>query len=277
MKILLVFCATFSLSSAINFACTFSVTTWTEIGNRYTCRTTPGSVSDPFLTSVTGTHLVGRNNSHVQAVAIQTCTNLNFIPRGILDFFPELMFLEFASCRVALNGDDLYEYPSLEGFSVPGNQLTRLPGNLFASTPRMRYINFQGNGIRNIGENLLEPLPHISTVNFNANTCINHMVTNSSIHCLIGLIRSQCPDLIDQETTPATRPPTTTALPGECDMHGTVCFLAEQNTEMKAELAEVKTELSEVKSELVDVKSELVEVKAKLSLVLELLQTGTSP
>lgn len=264
MKVLLFLFAFFSSSYAVTFNCTFFVNSFTQLGNRYTCQVySLFDLADERLTQVNGNHIAGRNHTHVQAVQFEFWNDLTFVPQGINDFFPDLRHLEFYSCSVVLNGNELNEYTRLEGFRISYSQLERIPGNLFALTPDIRYINFAYNQIRHVGQNLLDHLQHVAAAYFEYNPCISYYTTNSSIHCLVGMLRLHCPDIEDFETTTIPNDGSTTTIittpPPECDLHGTVCYIAQQNDILIQKVSSLESELDEVKE--------------KLNLVLQILQT----
>lgn len=263
MKVLIFFVALISSSYSVIFNCGFSQSTYTDIGTRYTCRAlNPLDVNVADLTEVRGTHLINRNNSHVQALVIESCTNLTYIPKKMHKFFPDLIMMQFTSCRIVINGGELNQFPNLESFSMAGNQLVRIPGNFFNPTPKIRFLNFATNQLQHVGDNLLEPLLHIRSANFAANPCVNHGTTNSSVHCLVGLFRLQCPDI----ETPASPNglTTTTITPESCDMYESVCYLKEQNDILKEMVSNVVDQNAKLKTKLNEVKELLAQVLSLL-------------
>lgn len=250
MKVLVFLLAICSVTNAVKFNCTFSVITHAVVGERYTCN---AGILDyeqgQELTEVTGTHLLGRNNSNVVAVTINTQNALTFIPQAIHNFFPLIGALTIYNCNLTvLNEYDLQDYSNLEYVSFHYNRITRIPSGFFENTPRMRYMNFNYNQIKHVGENTIEPLFSLNHALFSGNSCINYSVTNSSFICLIGFLRVYCQDL-DYETitttTDLTAPTQTTTTPEPvCNMHDSVCNIENQNYGIK-ESIERMTEMIE--------------------------------
>lgn len=166
------------------------------VGARYTCTATVLEISEaPNLTGVAGNHMLGLNNSNVEAVIINNQGVVTFIPQRMKMFFGKMTAISVTACGLtAFTGTDFDEYIDLEFFSAFNNRIAHVPGTLFRQAPRMRLINFNNNQITRVGENLIEPMSVLNQALFSVNPCINHSVTNGTMGCLIGTLRTRCAD-----------------------------------------------------------------------------------
>jgi hypothetical protein len=121
--------------------------------------------------------------------------NLTFIPKGILNVFPNAKNLGFKNCPIAtIKSDDLEEYPNLEILVLTRSDIQHVPGNLFALTPNLKCVVFDEK-IQQVGEGLLENLQSLERVDFRYNSCINERAWNASqIPGLIENLRLKCPE-----------------------------------------------------------------------------------
>lgn len=201
MKYFLLLILIFSSASAIKISCYYLDGDWDTIGDVYTCNIASVDFSDnsTHVTEVTGEHKDGRSNDDVKMIwfSYWTCPDFNIkaIPKGLLTFFPNFIAFFFGKCSIShLNGDELEEYPNLQFYAHNNvDDLTRIPGNLFASTPNMKYIGFIFNNIEHVGEGLLDNLKNLKKVSFERNVCIDRYdVTSSDIPELINELKRKC-------------------------------------------------------------------------------------
>lgn len=200
----------------INFVDSFYITCrfnfgidWFVIGRVYTCDVISMNFNDDSLqiTGYEGEHLSANSSSDVKMIYFRNnyCPdfNLTFVPKGFLNFFPNVIALYFSKCSIDfLRGSELDEYQNLQWFSIEYSNLTRLPGNLFASTLDMRYLNFGDNKIEHVGENLLHNLQQLEQVRFLRNICISSEARNPlQIPSIVEALNSQCPDIEFETTT----------------------------------------------------------------------------
>jgi hypothetical protein len=204
-----------SSASGIYISCKFyDDDTWSVIGNVYTCKVTPINFSEnsTHITGVGGTHLSGKSNADVKMISFGYygyLESLQKIPKGFLKHFPNFIGLYFYKCQIStLNGDELDEYPNLQYYEHKISNLTRIPGNFFKSTLKMKYIGFSFNKIQHVGANLLHHLKNLEQVYFYGNSCI-YVQKATQVPAFIEELRQKCPD-IEPEKIPLT---TTTQAP----------------------------------------------------------------
>lgn len=198
MKILLLL-LTIASVSGIYIECDFYDDSLNVIGEVYTCHTISMNFSgnSTHITGYSGQHLSGRSSADVKAVYLES-NDLRVVPKGLLNFFPNKIALFIAHSHVVtLIGDELVEYPNLQWWAIGGTNVFRVPGNLFASNPQMRYIGFSLNQIEHVGDGFLDNLKYLEEV-FWYEPCIAHWAQNSSqIPALIEALRHECPDVTD--------------------------------------------------------------------------------
>lgn len=205
MKTLCVIFVFIAATSALMLNCEFRVVRWLAFGENYQCHSEAFYVqSTPYVTSASGVHLPDKTAEDVVSIHIDNCTNLEYVPLGLLNVFPNLRGIYLEGCGVkSLYGDELNEYPQLTLFALELSPLDYVPGNLFARTPGMVLISFADNKIERVGSNLLKNLNDLSQVYFENNVCTNiNAPTAEEIPGLISELESECSD--PNETTHST-------------------------------------------------------------------------
>lgn len=182
----------------------------------YECYTaTIISLEDPSqVTNITGNRLPGKEDSDVGVFGMRNEKNLEEIPRGIENFFPNLGFFIWMNSNLATVSAEILKYPKLRKLNLSGNKLQSLDGNLLQNSIRLQTIYFHGNLIQNVGHGFIDQHLELTVAWFSANKCIQFNAgTSTEVTMLRSLLRSYCPPL-------TTDPPTTTVstqIPtGEC-------------------------------------------------------------
>lgn len=171
-----------SFSSGVIIDCSYITTTWTTVGDAYTCeaRVINHDTSTRLITGVSQNHASGKSNSHVKAIRVQFQT-LSFFPENFNHFFANVRALTIGSTSgVKIMKNDLRQFPQLEYFSFPNNSLQIVDGDLFAYTPNLKYINFQDNVLTNIGQGILSNYRYSNHIYFQRNVCINRNSQNGA-------------------------------------------------------------------------------------------------
>lgn len=137
----------------------------------------------------------------------------------------------------------------MEIFSVHGNELEFLDGDLLSHNSKLKWIDFRNNSISQIGPNLLKSSKDLDAIFFSGNICIDRDAESSkTIKELIEQLPVLCP--VVQQTT-------TTQSPVQPDSCPTIClfFMDErlQNFE--------ETIISSLVSEIDELKDEIAELK----------------
>ena len=118
----------------------------TEIYKFNVIRVVNSKAGDGVL-RVVGDHIADWTNKDVDAVLISNI-GLNYFPRLIGQFFPNLKTLNVNSCGInRITRFDFTDLPNLEQLMMNGNKITALPDGVFEETPVLEAISFYGNRI----------------------------------------------------------------------------------------------------------------------------------
>jgi hypothetical protein len=201
--------------AVVHLDCTFSYSPHFEvIGTVYECMTFPLIVGGgQNVASVTGSHQMGMTDSNVQMLFLTGNDALSFVPRGIREFFPNVIAIEMANTGLeVLDGNEFVDLPQLQWLTIRNSILKRISGDLFVPSPSLAFVDFKSNFINHIGENLFAPLnpSSMSFVGFTLNWCINQEANNpTQIATLIENLKRLCPY---DDTATTTLEETTTEL-----------------------------------------------------------------
>lgn len=273
MKLFILLLAIISQVSATTINCFFITQNFIQIGNRYTCLVNSIDLTESqTILRVTGTHYFGRNNTHVTVLSAVEQSRINFIFKGLSNFFPNLIGIDQTWNNITeLNGDEFDEYPKLEYLSLNLNtRLRHIPGTLLSRNDNMRVINFSFCSISTIGENFLNVVARLSYADFIANACFSQLAQNpEQIENLVVNLRNNC---AVQEITTSTLTPITSSTtlatstvdpPGSCNLHETVCELREQNENLLKQNAEINARLDEMSEILLKMNQLLLELTSR--------------
>jgi len=85
-----------------------------------------------------GEHLPGKSDDDVLAISFRDNKNLQFVPRGLIKVFKNVVALNLSCCLIkSITKNDLSGMPNLKWLRLNDNQLTSLPGNLFQETQNL--------------------------------------------------------------------------------------------------------------------------------------------
>lgn len=208
--------ASVSLTHGVTIQCDFQNAVWSIVGTQYTCSyatlITYGNITHVF--GVAGDHEGGETNEDVKALYISSY-QLNRIPKGIEEFFPNLIIFGWTlGDLTTLTADDLKPFPELQLFYAQGNKLVSLDGDLFKYTPKLILISFGSNLLEHVGLGLLDGLNKLTLAYFSGNPCINVKArTPGAIQELKLKLQNQCPPL---STSPTTTLSISTSLAKKC-------------------------------------------------------------
>ncbi|KAG5668100.1 hypothetical protein PVAND_016054 [Polypedilum vanderplanki] len=150
-------------------------------------------ISPGYVVNVTGQHMIGGNNSEVEAMRFMHKPKITFIPNGIGKFFPNLKGLTFLNCNIKkISKDHLAEFPEMMQVSYNFNQIEVIPGDLFIYTPKLQLVNFASNNIKRIGAGFFKPLKSLEYIWFEKNSCIDMNAKVSDFKTLKKQIKKNC-------------------------------------------------------------------------------------
>ena len=158
MKILILIFALISVTLAVTLNCKFVMGYGTNLPLTYGCyQSTLSNINETeTLTAVYGTHMSGKSNADVGYLFIDSVASLTFFPRGIINFFANLIAIYINRCNIStLRGFELNVFIKLRWFGFQNQPLERIPGNLFANKPLVHFASFQSNNIKHVSYDLL--------------------------------------------------------------------------------------------------------------------------
>lgn len=232
MKQFFILFLVFSPSLAINFRCKFEdIEVYKD--KYYGC-----SVFK-FKTFHCPTHMVGYEGEHQsgktddQVLAVEcgiACFQLETIPRGIVEFFPNLIALKLRHTAIkTLDGSELVGYPKLQYFQLSNcDFLQEVPGNLFTPTPELVFVDLSWNKkLSSLGDKLLNSLENLTSAFF-FNSCVNlNAETPEKIEELKAAIQESCEE------------------PTSNDVEKSVKTLMEKNEKMETKIDEIADLISQ--------------------------------
>lgn len=198
---------TFSKINSLTLFCQFKYMGYGTLpGTQYLCETTNiVNTPDCLVRNIIGTHSTGKTNNDVTYFEIRGNNTLQFIPRRISHFFPNLViFSVMSSAFTTLNGDELGYLPFLKVFSVSYSRLETIPSRLFDNTPNLIQIGFGHNQIKRVGHEVFSTLNllDLDFIGFQNNPCTSRTASSpSEMVALINNLRIECP-YYDEQTCP---------------------------------------------------------------------------
>lgn len=240
---MVLFATNIQILNAVVFNCTFEMYTHSYIGTVYHCAAQillDGQ--NDTLAAVYGTHQSDKGHIDVKQLFAQY-QGLQFFPRNIESFFPNLIAIRFAANQIShISNEHLVPFPNLVWLSFWSNRVTSLDSNLFAGLPSIRYINFSTNNIKHVGHDII--LPETGEIRFGFNTCIDKSaLTPNDIIFLRFSLLVNCPPTISQiEATLESRPNLIT------NVYREVKDLAQSHIDMQFEISHLKQRVEQLES-----------------------------
>lgn len=233
-----------ALVSGIEIQCTYEVKAWTvESIHLYTCRGTIISTENPrVITSVSGVHLRGREDSDVKGILIHENRILSTVPRSLENFFANIEAFQWQSGILSSIDASIFEpFRNMIFIHLGYNQLVTLESNLFQQNRNLREIRLARNVLEHVGHNLLSGLPNLTLADFSGNHCTGLFATNRQQVLEINLqLPNECPpSTTSPPTATPTAPPTTEDI--DCP---------EETIRLRRRIAELETRNWELASNL---------------------------
>lgn len=196
-KAFIVLLSFISSTYAVGFICDFHNEWWPTLETVYTCWDAQAKVSNNVtpLDSVKGTHMSGKGNAHVKALYVYKNAVLNYMPKRIESFFPNLLLIKLYGVQLTtITAEDLRPFPLLKVLSFDSNRLTSIDADLFKYTTRLSWINFDNNLIANVGQDVAAKLTALTYATFLNNRCINTRAETPQALQIVKLqLAVQCP------------------------------------------------------------------------------------
>lgn len=195
------------------------------------------------VTNITGDHLYGRENKDVVVFRTAACNDMDFIPEGLTNFFPDIVVLSLTTTRIKiLNGNELQEYNKLQMLLLGNGKIERIPGNFLQHTPDLLYVSFSNNLVTEVGDNLLDNLPNLQYVHFENNICIDINSLYNEIDEIKEILRTNCTFNEEIPTTPAPTCQIGNINERICQCEWDIELLLQENVEIRGELETIKEE-----------------------------------
>lgn len=177
----------------MDLECNYLIFCWLH-GKTYTCEVNSVITEPGNIKSLIGSHLPGKTNDDVEAIAFFNHT-VHYIPKGIEKFFPKLKHLEIYGCNLKwICRLDICKLRHLERISITENYLlTSLPTDLLVDMPKLRWIDFNNNlNLRFVSSKILEPVKNnaLEKVSFHGSTIIRDEYKKSNDKPLKDLMDS---------------------------------------------------------------------------------------
>lgn len=246
---------------AVHFNCRFTFHTISG-ETVYTCRPSVDLTQSTTLENVTGFHQPGFTNEDVGFLYVYD-QNLPFVPKGIVDFFKNLIFMEFQDTfLLSIRAEDLQPFPQLESLVLSWNRLISLDADLFSFNPLLQRIDIAYNQIQHIGHDLVTNLDNLRHLGFTGNTCIDRSaLSRAAVLELAPQLSVLCPPLDDTTTVATTIPVTTTGLPVEqCPCGEKIERLREVVQEQNLNIVHLQESKLAIEKRLLDVEMKLLEI-----------------
>lgn len=180
---------------SVIFECNFQSVGWVQVDIQYTCLVTEIIGEEiQHVVDIRGNH-TDLSNKFVHAFSVQNMPGLERIPRGIEEFFSDIiLLLWYSGSLTTITADDLKPFPDLKVLYISSNKLVSLDSDLFQYTPKIQRLHLEENQFKHIGRGLLDDLEDLQYVNFKDNTCINEIAkTPKEIEKLKLQLTTNCP------------------------------------------------------------------------------------
>ena len=166
----------------LELKCDFEYVQWNFLGFKYSARVLepPITKHGSCIKAVKATSIVfGKKNNEAKGLRFKK--DVHFIPLGLSEHFPQLKALNIGYCKLKeISRKDLIGFSSLEELYLNGNKLKSLPNDLFADTPRLRWIYLNDNFLERLSSKLLEPvMGNLEFACFQQNPFFDETFTNN--------------------------------------------------------------------------------------------------
>jgi hypothetical protein len=141
---------------------------------------------------VSRNHMAGKKSTDVQMLSFHFGTKLDYLPKDVHLFFPNLHVYTCDACGIMFVGkEDLHPFPKLKVVSFSQNRIKSLAGNLFQYTPDLVSMDFSNGTLETIGKGFFEAVPKLKEVLFWKTKC--HPGTRRyPVERQIHFVKQQC-------------------------------------------------------------------------------------
>lgn len=127
-----------------------------------------------FVDKIDGKHIKGNSNAKVKKIYIVDSPLMEFMPKGIEEFFENLDGISIKNCGLkVITQANLEPFPKLKYLWLDNNKLEVLASGLFRFNPRLHLVSFKQNQLTTIADNIFDPLTDLENADFTGNPCID--------------------------------------------------------------------------------------------------------
>jgi hypothetical protein len=185
------------MTAAIVIECEFGTYSWQVVEGLYSCElradpaiTTPGVT----VTSATGSHKPSKSHADVQGFHSREKKNINFMPRGLNDVFPNLIAIHIENAGMKeVHQSDLKQFPQLRKLVLWNNAITIIERDLFKFNPELQFVQLGNNKITQIHPMVFDHLNKLSELYLPSNLCIDARAHDrSAVENMISRVKQEC-------------------------------------------------------------------------------------
>lgn len=110
----------------------------------------------------------------INSFKIESSPNLEYFPKGIEKFFPNIKTLTISQTGLkVLTSDDLKIFPKLKNLIISENKLEELNASLFEFNREIKNVDLSGNNLKHLGVNFLKFAENLNSIDLSSNICVN--------------------------------------------------------------------------------------------------------
>lgn len=146
-----------------------------------TCKTSDLEVNNPneTVTSMSGTLPGVLDYANITSFEIESSPALEFLPRDIQKFFPNLeKIIIFETGLKSITSDNLRNFTKLKSLVLRNNKLSEIDSEIFKFNRKIEEIDLSGNELKHLGQNFLKPLESLKKFDISNNICANETANN---------------------------------------------------------------------------------------------------
>jgi Leucine-rich repeat (LRR) protein len=166
-----------STTNAATLKCTFEYRSWGIVGEIYICTVEDNGIFDGSrvtIDRIEGEHIDGKTNADVQGFSIEEIPNVNYIPEGLEESFPNLISIDIMSAQLKeIKQTDVKKFPKLIRLDLSNNNIKIIEKDLFKYNPQLREIFFGYNEISHIDPEVFNHLNQLEYLWLQRNKCQN--------------------------------------------------------------------------------------------------------
>ncbi|KAG5667512.1 hypothetical protein PVAND_015491 [Polypedilum vanderplanki] len=174
LKILSILLLLIDVDSSLIIKCEYKKHDWKIIGSLYQCAVINEvsiTLPETFIENVTRIQQTDMTENDVQAFTAKY-KNINFIPYGLIESFPNLTAINIASCHLKeIHQKDIQNITNLKVLKLKDNDIEMIEKDLFKFNPNWLYIKLKSNKIKEIHPAVFKNLKKLHELDIKGNIC----------------------------------------------------------------------------------------------------------